>query len=244
MQQLASRSRYCRGRARRKSAKILNVAFRNVGTSQQPAGQSRHGKRERPTSRRREAIASPLQARRDSFLPVRAYNVLQGAGAPADVVGSPAAGLGARTPRQKLAVRALTEAARHLPPEAGFCFYTPFSTSRKKPLFYGHFGGAARSPASLACCARAASGHAAAPPSAASNSRRPMVTVIRPSLPREVRKRNDTTPPAAQSSRRASRATVRRRLCRGAGRNAWARRQFICRLMAWPFSERPLSLRR
>src|SRR5262249_13384756 len=53
-----------------------------------------------------------------------------------------------------------------------------------------------RSPASSACWARAASGHPAAPPSVASNSRRPMVTVIRPSLPREVPKRNDTTPPA------------------------------------------------
>src|SRR5262249_24703002 len=53
-----------------------------------------------------------------------------------------------------------------------------------------------RSPASSACCARAASGHAAAPPSAVSNSRRPMETVIRPSLPHEVRKRNDTAPSA------------------------------------------------
>src|SRR6516162_1072494 len=48
----------------------------------------------------------------------------------------------------------------------------------------------------LDCCACAASGHAAtAPPSAASNSRRPMVTVIRPSRAR-VLKRDDTTPPA------------------------------------------------
>jgi len=40
-----------------------------------------------------------------------------------------------------------------------------------------------------ACCARAASGHAAAaPPSATSNSRRPMVTVIRPSRARCVKK--------------------------------------------------------
>ena len=50
----------------------------------------------------------------------------------------------------------------------------------------------ARSP----CCACAARGHATAtPPSAASNSRRPMVTVIRPSRAR-VLKRDDTTPPA------------------------------------------------
>src|SRR5215472_13604559 len=40
-----------------------------------------------------------------------------------------------------------------------------------------------------ACCARAASGHAAAaPPRAASNSRRPMVTVIRPSRARCVKR--------------------------------------------------------
>src|SRR5262250_1611930 len=37
--------------------------------------------------------------------------------------------------------------------------------------------------------ARAASGHAAAPPSAASNSRRPMVTVIRPSRARCVKRK-------------------------------------------------------
>jgi len=61
-------------------------------------------------------------------------------------------------------------------------------------FFYGN--AVDRTPIISGGCARAASGHAAAaPPSAASNSRRPMVTVIRPSRARCV-KRKDTTPPA------------------------------------------------
>jgi hypothetical protein len=51
-----------------------------------------------------------------------------------------------------------------------------------------------------ACCARAASGHAAAAlPSATSNSRRPMVTVMRPSRARCVKRRIPRGRPAGRT---------------------------------------------
>jgi len=71
------------------------------------------------------------------------------------------------------------------------------------------------------CCARTASGHAAAaPPSAASNSRRPMVTVIRASRARCVKR----TIPRHERAVLNSAAT-------GAGRHAGHRLQ---RSAAWP----------
>ena len=69
------------------------------------------------------------------------------------------------------------------------------------------------------CCAPAASGHAtAAPPSATSNSRRPMVTIIRPSRARCV-KRKDTTPPVCSLHVRGGRnAGCYRLLCFRSGK--------------------------
>ena len=49
-----------------------------------------------------------------------------------------------------MAARAPIEAGRYPTPRAGFCFCTPFYTSRKKPLFCGDFWGGTRSPASRA----------------------------------------------------------------------------------------------